>query len=138
MHDGGEHPDPHDERTQDEAHHHQGDAGIAGLGLTEDAHPVGDGLCSRQGRATRGERLENDEQRRPVAAVPTPSVRSAMAPGWCSEWVWSCPSTARTAPTTIKIAMLAMKKYVGRGEDSPGLADAAQVAVGDEDDERHR
>ena len=55
--------DPEHQRSQHQAHDHQGDAGVAGLGRPEDAHAVGDGLGAGQRRAPRGERLHHDEHR---------------------------------------------------------------------------
>ena len=41
---------------------------------------------------------------------PWPGVPADTAPAWCSEWGWRSPRMALTEPTTIRSAMLAMKK----------------------------
>ena len=109
VHDGGQRGDAEHERPQDQAHDHERDAGVAGLGGPEDAHPVGDGLGAGQRRAPRGERLHDDEHRRPEEQAVSGRA-DGDGPRLVQRMGVEVTEDAFTEPTTMSSAMLAMKK----------------------------
>ena len=66
---------------------------------------------------------------------PCPGVPTEIAPAWCSEWGWRSPRTALTEPTMMSSDHVGDEEIGRDGEGPARLADAAQVAVGDEHDE---
>ena len=125
---------PEDERSQDEAHDHQRDAGVAGLGGPEDAHAVGDGLGAGQRRAPRRERLQHDEQRRPEEQA-VPGLAHGDGPAVVQRMCMEVAEHGLDRPHHDEQHHVGHEEERGQGEGAARLADAAQVAVGDEDDE---
>ena len=65
----GEHAETEEARSQDDGHDHEGDGRVAGLRLLERGNAVGDRLNSREGDGTRGECLEEVEERHGIRAM---------------------------------------------------------------------
>ena len=133
----GQQRDAEHQEGQRRAHGDERLAGVAGLGLAEAAHPVGDGLEPRERRPAVGEGAQQEDEGQPhqpaVAGRPDlPAVE--LVGGRQRDVVQRAERLLDEAEDDD--GRQREDEEVGRdGEVAPGLADAAQVAV--EQEEHH-
>ena len=108
------------------------DRALRTWGSLEHGDRVGDGLHSGHCRAAVGEGPQEDEQRgaeqQPPRRRPHRDVSRRVSAQWCEV----SRDGRRTTPANTSAAMAAKNQYVGNGEDPPGLPDAPEVPVGEE------
>ncbi len=129
----------HEER-QDRAHDDQGLAGMDRLGPTEGAHPVGDGLEPGQRRATvgKGPQQRDEGQAHQPALARRPYLSAEKQVRRRERGGVEVPERLFDVPGDDDDAQAEHVEIGGDREEFPGLADAAQVAVQEQQDDADR
>ena len=113
---------------EDRAHEHEGGAGIACLGLPEDADPVGDGFGARHGRAAVGEGPQQEEGRH--AEDQSPARVPERDRVGVRGLVWEITRYLADESEHNQQGHVEDEEVGRDGEYAARLPDAAQVAVG--------
>ena len=134
----GQQRDAEHEEGQRRAHGDERLAGVLGLGPPEAAHPVGDGLEPGQRRAAVGEGPQQEDEGQPhqPALARRADLAAVDLAGRRQRDVVQRAERLLDEADDDDARQGEDEEVGGDGEVAPGLADAAQVAV--EQEQHHR